>query len=166
MIEFLFHSRREAHIGILGFADFFGRVVNLGLLLGFPDDFTGIFVIPHSDELGVPKVVGPGPLQELDLSDGIGLEPNTLLHLLRSKALTPPPRCGLWEIGEWALCSREVLDLVEDFPTSGGDEACADARCVYQFLTSIEAYDQGIEAEIAWQVSSDDELLAEIDAVL
>ena len=43
-------------------------------MLGFTDDFTGIFVVPHSDELGVPKVVGPGPLQELDLSDGIGLE--------------------------------------------------------------------------------------------
>ena len=82
MIEFLFHSRRETHRGILGVRALVGSAVKVIGWLGFPDDFTRIFVVPDSDELGVPKVVRPRPLQEFDLSDSLRLEPNAVLHLL------------------------------------------------------------------------------------
>jgi hypothetical protein len=52
--------------------------------LSFPDHLEGILVVFQSNELGVPRVVGPGQLQQLDLRDYLRPQPNTVLHLLRS----------------------------------------------------------------------------------
>jgi hypothetical protein len=49
---------------------------------GFLYDLTWIFVVAARDELGVSKLVGPGPLSEVDAGNSFRFQPNAAFHFL------------------------------------------------------------------------------------
>jgi hypothetical protein len=56
-----------------------------------------------------------------------------------------------------------MFAFLEDLAARCGNESCSCAGSIYEIHTTVEAYHQRIEAEIAWHVASNNELLAETD---
>ena len=92
-------------------------------VLDFSNHLRRIFVLSESHELGMSQVIGPSPLQELDLCDYFRTQPNIILHFLRSKALIPPAGGQLREVSERAFRRLQVCNPFEDFLVRGNMEA-------------------------------------------
>jgi hypothetical protein len=72
----------------------------------------------------------PRPFEEVNPCDGLGFEPDTLLHLLRGETLTPTSCLFLRQVRERARRCGQIFDLCKDLPASGRDEAGTYPRCV------------------------------------
>ena len=56
-----------------------------------------------------------------------------------------------------------MFDFLADLAARCGNESCSYAGSIYDIRATVEAYHHQIEAEIAWHVASNNELLAETD---
>ena len=115
--------------------------------LRFPNDLRGIFVVSESNELRMSQVVSAGPLQELDLRDYLRTQPNTFLHFLRSKPLTPPASGQLRKVSERAFGRLQVFNPFEDLASCCRDQASPHSGCVNEVLSTVEAHHEGIDAQ-------------------
>ena len=59
-----------------------------------------------------------------------------------------------------------MFEFLEDLAARCRNESSSYAGSIYEIRATVEAYHQRIEAEIAWHVTSNNELLAETDSVL
>ena len=59
-----------------------------------------------------------------------------------------------------------MSDFLEDLAAPCWNESCFYAGSVYEIRATVEAYYQRIEPEIAWDVTSNNELLADTESVL
>src|ERR1700733_16209184 len=112
------------------------------------------------------QVISAGPLQELDRCDYLRTQPNTFLHFLRSKALTPPASGQLRKVGERAFRRIQVFNPFEDLASRCRDKASPHSGCVNEVLSTVEAHHEGIDAQMAWDVPANHELLPKVDPIL
>ena len=84
------------------------------MVLALLDDISRILIVAQRDELRVPQMIGASPLQELDLCNGFGTEPNALPHLLSGEPLTPSAGANLGKIDERTLLGFQMSDLLEN----------------------------------------------------
>ena len=96
------------------------------------------------------QVIGPRPLQEVDLCDHLWTQPNTFLHLLRRKPLTPAAGGQLWKVSERAFGRLQVFNPFEDLTSRCRDEAGPHPGCVNEVLPTVEANHERIDAQMAW----------------
>ena len=106
------------------------------------------------------------PFREVDAHNNFRLEPCAQLHFLGGESLTPSALGLLREICEGTLRGLEILDFLKNLAPSRRNEACAHSRSKQQVFALIEADDEGIKSIAARRVTTDDELLAQIKAVL
>ena len=111
-----------------------------------------------SNELCMSQVIGPGPLQELNLCDNLWTHPNTFLHFLRSESLTPSAGRWLGKVREGTSERLQMSNAFEDFAPRCWDEAGPHPGCIDEVLPTIEAHNEGINAQVAWN-TPDHELL-------
>ena len=111
-------------------------------------------------------MIGTSPLQELDLCDYLRTQPNTFLHFLRSKPLTPPASGQLRKVSERAFRRLQVFNPFEDLASCCRDEASPHSGCVNEILSTVEAHHEGIHAQVAWNVPPNYELLPKVDPIL
>ncbi len=134
--------------------------------LSLPHNLSRVLIVPHAGEGDMPQVLTLRPFQELNLSDSLGPEPDTFLHLGSGETITPSSSSLLRQVGEWTDVSAKPLELSKDLPAAGRDKAIANPAAVTQFPASVEANDESINAVVAGSVSSDDKLLRQGDALL
>src|SRR5271169_3572080 len=111
------------------------------------------------------EMIGPGPLQELDLCNGLWPEPNTLLHFLRGESLTPATCGQLRKVCEGTLRGLQVLDPLEYLTSSRRHQARPHARRVDKILAPVETHHQGIDSQMAGHVSTNHEFLSKVDPI-
>jgi hypothetical protein len=105
----------------------------------FSHDPRRIFVVSKCNELGVSQLNGTGPLQKLNLCDYLRAHPNTFLHFLRGKPLTPSARGGLGKVREGALGRLQVLNPLKNLASRRRDQAGPHPGCVNEVLPTVEA---------------------------
>ena len=88
----------------------------LNVYLSFPDDLFRVLVVAKRNEFSVSQMVAASPLQKCYLSDGLGFQPNALLHLLSSKTGSPSAIREFRKICEGALPALPRVQ-VSDKPT-------------------------------------------------
>jgi hypothetical protein len=111
----------------------------LNVYLSFPDDLFRVFVIAKRNEFGVSQMVGTGPLQKCYLSYGLGLQPDTLLHLLCGEPLAPSASGLLGKIDEGAFRRLQILQPFEHLTSRRRHQASSDTGSVEEIFASIEA---------------------------
>lgn len=99
--------------------------------ISFPDHPEGILVVFQSTEFGMPRVVGPSPLQEFDLRDQLRPQPNTPLHFLRSGPLSPS------QSSRWDQCENVMLRRGENAWVLGADRPMGAQFASHSQLTAV-----------------------------
>jgi hypothetical protein len=104
------------------------------------------------------QLIGPSPLQELDLRDYLRTQPNTFLHFVGSEPLTPSTGGQLREVGEGAKGHLGVFsNSLEDLASRRRHQACPHPGCVNEVLPTVETHHQGINAQMAGNVAAHNE---------
>jgi hypothetical protein len=93
-------------------------------------------------------MVGPGPLEELDLSHDARLHPNAFLHLLGRKSLSPSSPFLLGKVHKRAICRLQRFERREYLPPRERHKTGADPGRIVQLLAPVDAYHDGINAEM------------------
>ena len=75
----------------------------------FANDIFRLLVGSQTQEDRLSKLVVMCPLGKLDLGDQHRFDPNTAFHDFGDDALTPAPRCFLWQVHEGAGWPLDLL---------------------------------------------------------
>ena len=62
------------------------------------DHAASILILAQSNKLRMPQTIAFGPFQEFNLRYEFGIDPNTLLHLLRCQSFTPSRLSRFWQV--------------------------------------------------------------------
>jgi len=114
----------------------------------------------------ISKGCGMGGKTASLFSHAFHREPNAFFHFLPDETLTPSAGGRFGKVDEWTLGRLQVLDPLEDLTPSCRDEACSHAGCVDEILTTVEAHNQGIDAQMAGHVATNRKLLPKVDPIL
>lgn len=114
----------------------------------------------------MPEPISRRPLQEFDLRNGLGPQPNAFLHFLGGQFVAPPRFVRVGQIGEGHDGRDKMTNSLEDLTAGCRNETIANASNVHQIFSLVNTNDERVESVRTRNVSAYDELLAPIYAVL
>src|SRR5688572_11593646 len=112
----------------------------------------------------MPQMVVAGPLEELELTDELRLQPLAFRHLRFRQPLTPTTAPRLRQIRKRALVDLEPLELSEQLRAGDRCKPVAGSRYVDQFVALVVPTDQRVERPGSARVASDHEFLTAVHA--